>query len=50
MADSTSKTYWKILIALSLVYFSGDFYSAFVNPRIPLYFMPEVGNHDEDFS
>jgi hypothetical protein len=29
MAESTSKTYWKILIALSLVHFSGDFYRAF---------------------
>jgi len=37
MADSTSKTYWKILIALSLVHFSGDFYSSFINPLFPVF-------------
>lgn len=42
MADSVSKTYWKILIALSLVHFSGDFYSAFINPLFPV-FMDKMG-------
>ncbi|CAB1082739.1 MFS transporter [Alkalispirochaeta odontotermitis] len=42
MADSTSKTYWKILIALSLVHFSGDFYSAFISPLFPV-FMDKMG-------
>jgi FSR family fosmidomycin resistance protein-like MFS transporter len=42
MAESTSKTYWKILIALSLVHFSGDFYSAFINPLFPV-FMDKMG-------
>jgi len=42
MADSPSKTYWKILIALSLVHFSGDFYSAFINPLFPV-FMDRMG-------
>jgi len=42
MADSNSKTYWKILIALSLVHFSGDFYSAFINPLYPV-FMDKMG-------
>ncbi|CAB1064142.1 hypothetical protein D1BOALGB6SA_8933 [Olavius sp. associated proteobacterium Delta 1] len=42
MADSASKTYWKILIALSLVHFSGDFYSAFINPLFPV-FMDKMG-------
>ena len=42
MADSPSKTYWKILIALSLVHFSGDFYSAFINPLFPV-FMDKMG-------
>ena len=42
MADSTSKTYWKILIALSLVHFSGDFYSSFVSPLFPV-FMDKMG-------
>jgi FSR family fosmidomycin resistance protein-like MFS transporter len=42
MADSTSRTYWKILIALSLVHFSGDFYSSFISPLFPL-FMSKMG-------
>jgi asparagine N-glycosylation enzyme membrane subunit Stt3 len=42
MADSTSKIHWKILIALSLVHFSGDFYSSFINPLSPL-FMDKMG-------
>ena len=42
MADLASKTYWKILIALSLVHFSGDFYSAFINPLFPV-FMDKMG-------
>ncbi len=42
MADSTSRTYWKILIALSLVHFSGDFYSSFINPLYPV-FMDKMG-------
>ena len=42
MAESASKTYWKILIALSLVHFSGDFYSAFINPLFPV-FMDKMG-------
>jgi len=42
MADLASKTYWKILIALSLVHFSGDFYSAFINPLYPV-FMDRMG-------
>jgi FSR family fosmidomycin resistance protein-like MFS transporter len=42
MADSTSRTYWKILIALSLVHFSGDFYSSFINPLYPV-FMSKMG-------
>ena len=42
MADSPSRTYWKILIALSLVHFSGDFYSAFINPLFPV-FMDKMG-------
>jgi FSR family fosmidomycin resistance protein-like MFS transporter len=42
MADSPSKTYWKILIALSLVHFSGDFYSSFINPLFPV-FMDNMG-------
>ncbi len=37
MADSSSRTYWKILIALSLVHFSGDFYSSFINPLYPVF-------------
>jgi FSR family fosmidomycin resistance protein-like MFS transporter len=42
MADSSSRTYWKILIALSLVHFSGDFYSSFINPLYPV-FMDKIG-------
>lgn len=42
MADFTAKTYWKILIALSLVHFSGDFYSAFISPLFPV-FMNKMG-------
>ena len=42
MADSSFKTNWKILIALSLVHFSGDFYSAFINPLYPV-FMDKMG-------
>ena len=42
MADSSSRTYWKILIALSLVHFSGDFYSSFINPLYPV-FMSKMG-------
>lgn len=42
MADSTSRTYWKILIALSLVHFSGDFYSSFISPLFPV-FMGKMG-------
>jgi FSR family fosmidomycin resistance protein-like MFS transporter len=37
MVDSSSGTYWKILIALSLVHFSGDFYSSFINPLFPVF-------------
>jgi FSR family fosmidomycin resistance protein-like MFS transporter len=37
MADSTSGTYWKILISLSLVHFSGDFYSSFISPLFPVF-------------
>ena len=42
MADFTLKTQWKILIALSLVHFSGDFYSSFVSPLFPV-FMDKMG-------
>jgi FSR family fosmidomycin resistance protein-like MFS transporter len=42
MADSASKTYWKILIPLSLVHFSGDFYSSFISPLFPV-FMEKMG-------
>ena len=42
MLDSTSKTHWKILIAISLVHFSGDFYSSFINPLYPV-FMENLG-------
>ena len=42
MPESDSKTYWKILIPLSLVHFSGDFYSSFVNPLFPV-FMEKLG-------
>ena len=41
-ARSTSRTYWKILIPLSLVHFSGDFYSSFINPLYPV-FMDNMG-------
>jgi len=37
MADSRSGTYWKILISLSLVHFSGDFYSSFMSPLFPVF-------------
>jgi FSR family fosmidomycin resistance protein-like MFS transporter len=37
MDNSDSKTYWKILIALSLVHFSGDFYSSFMSPLFPVF-------------
>ena len=42
MENSQSKTYWKVVIALSLVHFSGDFYSSFINPLFPLY-MDKMG-------
>ena len=42
MTDSTSRTYWKILIPLSLVHFSGDFYSSFISPLFPV-FMEKMG-------
>jgi len=42
MPDSTLRTYWKILISLSLVHFSGDFYSSFINPLFPV-FMEKMG-------
>jgi FSR family fosmidomycin resistance protein-like MFS transporter len=42
MADSKPRTYWKILIALSLVHFSGDFYSSFISPLFPV-FMDKMG-------
>ncbi len=42
MADSTSRTDWKILIPLSLVHFSGDFYSSFISPLFPV-FMDKMG-------
>jgi len=42
MADSTSRTYFKILIAFSLVHFSGDFYSSFISPLFPV-FMDKMG-------
>ncbi len=37
MTDSDSRTYWSLLISLSLVHFSGDFYSSFVNPLFPVF-------------
>ena len=37
MADTRSRPYWKIIIALSLVHFSGDFYSSFINPLFPVF-------------
>ena len=42
MVDSTIKTHWKILIAISLVHFSGDFYSSYINPLYPV-FMEKLG-------
>ena len=42
MAESDSKTYWKIIIALSLVHFSGDFYSSFMSPLFPV-FVDQMG-------
>ena len=42
MAESDSKAYWKILIALSLVHFSGDFYSSFMSPLFPV-FVDQMG-------
>ncbi len=42
MVVSASKIHWKILIALSLVHFSGDFYSAFISPLFPV-FMDKMG-------
>ena len=42
MANSPPRTYWKIIIALSLVHFSGDFYSSFINPLFPV-FMDRMG-------
>ena len=42
MLDSTSKAHWKILFAISLVHFSGDFYSSFINPLYPV-FMDSLG-------
>ncbi len=42
MADSTSKTNWKILNALSQVHYSGDFYRSFVNPLFPV-FVDQMG-------
>jgi len=42
MVDSTIKIHWKILIAISLVHFSGDFYSSFINPLYPV-FMENLG-------
>jgi len=42
MPDSTSKTDWRILIPLSLVHFSGDFYSSFMSPLFPV-FMDKMG-------
>jgi FSR family fosmidomycin resistance protein-like MFS transporter len=42
MVDSTSRAYWKILIPLSLVHFSGDFYSSFISPLFPV-FIDKIG-------
>ena len=42
MAESDSKAYWRILIALSLVHFSGDFYSSFMSPLFPV-FVDQMG-------
>lgn len=35
--NASTSPKWKILIALSLVHFSGDFYSAFVSPLFPVF-------------
>ena len=42
MAESDSITSWKVIVALSLVHFSGDFYSAFISPLYPV-FMERMG-------
>ncbi|HOO89626.1 MAG TPA: MFS transporter [Syntrophales bacterium] len=42
MQDTQSKTYWKIIVALSLVHFTGDFYSSFINPLFPV-FVDKIG-------
>jgi len=42
MVDSTPRAYWKILISLSLVHFSGDFYSSFISPLFPV-FIDKIG-------
>ena len=42
MAESDSITSWKVIVALSLVHFSGDFYSAFISPLYPV-FMENMG-------
>ena len=42
MVDSTSRAYWKILIPLSIVHFSGDFYSSFISPLFPV-FIDKIG-------
>ena len=42
MVNTQSKTYWRIIVALSLVHFSGDFYSSFINPLFPV-FMDRMG-------
>lgn len=42
MTQYSAATNWKILIALSLVHFSGDFYSSFMSPLFPV-FVDEMG-------
>ncbi|MGD8493939.1 MAG: MFS transporter [Desulfobacterales bacterium] len=42
MVDSTSRASWKILVPLSLVHFSGDFYSSFISPLFPV-FIDKIG-------
>jgi MFS transporter, FSR family, fosmidomycin resistance protein len=37
MTESVSKTYWKVLVAFSLVHFCGDFYNSFINPLFPIF-------------
>ncbi len=37
MAELDSKPRWKIIIALALVHFSGDFYSSFISPLYPVF-------------